>query len=537
MEIISDYLIIGSGVAGLSTALKLASIGSVSIVTKREAEESSTKYAQGGIASVISEVDSFDAHIKDTLQTGSGLSHNDIVEITVKNGPRVIKELLNLGVKFTRRNINSDELDLGKEGGHSKRRIVHAHDMTGQELERVLLHHIQKNSNINSYEHHVAIDLILADKCETPKKCMGAYVLNKKTGEVIKFLAKHTILATGGSGKVYLYTSNPDTATGDGVAMAYRAGAKIANMEFFQFHPTCLYEPKAKNFLISEAVRGEGGILKRIDGTLFMKDYHPQGELAPRDIVSRAIDSELKRTGDDYVYLDISHLKADFIKNRFPGIYSECSKFGFDITQDPIPVVPAAHYQCGGIVTDVWGMVLDFEGLWAVGENSQTGLHGANRLASNSLLEGLVFAERVSMAIKDKKIEQRNYKDIPDWITGDAITSDESVFVTQSWDEIRRLMWNYVGIVRSDRRLLRAKKRIDFIWQEINEYYWKFLVTSDLLELRNIATIADLIIAAASFRKESRGLHYTIDYPKQDNKNWKGEIILQKDSLPKLNKI
>lgn len=529
MVIETDYLIIGSGLGGLSTALRLCEYGEVVILSKREAEEGATKYAQGGIATVWSERDSFESHIEDTLRTGCGLCHKDVVELTVKSGPEVVKELIEWGINFSTLN-KGGQFDLGKEGGHSHRRILHVNDTTGLVLERVLLDKVKESKKITLLEHHMAIDLIRGDKYGGPKRCVGAYVLRKNDAQVIKILARHTILCTGGAGKVYLYTSNPDTATGDGVAMAYRIGAEIANMEFYQFHPTCFYEPKAKNFLISEAVRGEGAILRRIDGERFMLKYHPMVELAPRDIVSRAIDEEMKKTGDEYVLLDLTHLNSNFIKERFPSIYNTCLKYGIDITQEPIPVVPAAHYMCGGVVVDIYGGVKGIEGLWAVGECAHTGLHGANRLASNSLLEALVFSKRVAQAIKNYSYPI--YKNVPDWEVGTAVPSEESVFITQSWDEVRRLMWNYVGIVRSNKRLLRARRRLEIIWEELVEYYWKYLITPDLIELRNIATVAKLIIESASFRKESRGLHYTIDYPYTDDNYWLGDTILRKDSPP-----
>ncbi|MBI5874623.1 MAG: L-aspartate oxidase [Deltaproteobacteria bacterium] len=529
MEIRTDFLVIGSGIAGLSFALKAAKLGTVSLVTKREKRESATFYAQGGIASVLSAEDSFEAHVKDTLEAGAGLCHPDIVEMVVKDGPNRIRELMELGASFTKRTVNNnEELDLGKEGGHSKRRIVHAQDMTGREIEEAVLKAVAAEKNITVYENHIAVDLLTHSKFieKTDEDiCWGAYILDKKTGGVHTFLANATILATGGAGKVYLFTSNPDIATGDGVAIAYRAGAHIANMEFIQFHPTCLYHSKAKSFLISEAVRGEGGILRLKDGTPFMANYHPMKDLAPRDIVARAIDFELKKSGADCVYLDITDKDPAFIKTRFPNIYEKCLSFGFDMTKEPIPVVPAAHYTCGGVLANDYGES-SIKRLFAIGETACTGLHGANRLASNSLLEALVFANRACLKAAELVAKDAAIPRIPAWQTGGAVNSDEAVIISQNWDEVRRFMWNYVGIARSNKRLDRAHRRIENLRAEINEYYWNFTVTSDLLELRNIATVAELIIRCAMLRKESRGLHYNIDYPETDDKNWKRDTII-----------
>jgi len=531
MEVKSDFLVIGSGVAGISFALKAAKFGTVSLVTKREKRESATFYAQGGIASVLSAEDSFEAHVKDTLEAGAGLCHPDVVEMVVRDGPNRIRELMELGARFTKRMVNNiEELDLGKEGGHSKRRIVHAKDMTGKEIEEALLKAVEAEKNITIYENHIAIDLITHSKFVEKLNgdtCWGAYILNKKNGEVYTFLAKAIVLATGGAGKVYLFTSNPDIATGDGIAMACRAGATVANMEFIQFHPTCLYHSRAKSFLISEAVRGEGGILRLKGGTPFMERYHPMKDLAPRDIVARAIDFELKKSGNDCVYLDITHKDPEFIKTRFPNIYEKCLSFGFDMVKEPIPVVPAAHYTCGGVLTNDYGES-SLKRLFAIGETACTGLHGANRLASNSLLEAVVFANRAYT--KAKELMNKSgfaIPNIPAWQAGEAVNSDEAVIISQNWDEVRRFMWNYVGIVRSNKRLERAKTRIENLKREINEYYWNFTVTSDILELRNIATVAELIIKCAMLRKESRGLHYTIDYPETDDINWKKDTILR----------
>jgi L-aspartate oxidase len=518
----------------LTFALKAAAHGRVFIITKREAETTITYHAQGGIASVWSKKDRFALHIEDTLRAGDGLCHLDVVEMVIKNGPERIRELIDWGCHFSPDTEGDEDYDLGMEGGHSQRRILHAQDTTGRELQEILLGRCLENPNIRFFEHFIAIDLIIesrmVNKAVSGKdRCWGAYALDKEGGEVHTFLARSTLLATGGSGKVYIYTSNPDVATGDGVAMAYRAGAAVSGMEFYQFHPTCLYHPEAKSFLISEAVRGEGGILTTRAGRPFMKEYHPRGELAPRDIVARAIDSEMKKSGDDYVLLDITHRPAEFLVKRFPHIHESCLSFGMDITRSPIPVVPAAHYMCGGVVTDPSGRT-DLDQLFAAGEVAFTGLHGANRLASNSLLESLVFAHLASeSAVEEVRAgRDRPFPEAAPWDPGAARTSTEEVVVSQNWDAIRLLMWNYVGIVRSDKRLERAKKRMGLLLEEINEYYYSVLVTSDLIELRNIAALADLIIESASRRLESRGLHYNLDHPDRDDRRWKKDIILRK---------
>jgi len=525
VEVRTDFLVIGSGVAGLSFALKVAAWGKVAMVTKKEIEESNTKYAQGGIASVWSQEDSFDAHIQDTLVAGDGLCHRDVVETVVKNGPDRIRDLINWGVNFTLWEKDKTKYDLAREGGHSKRRIIHAADLTGEEVEKTLAKRVKKNSNIATYENLIAVNLIVREG-----ECWGAYVLDVKKKVVHTFLAKITVLATGGAGKVYLYTSNSDVATGDGIAIAYRAGAKIANMEFMQFHPTCLYHPEAKSFLISEVVRGEGGILRLKDGAPFMHKYHPQKELAPRDIVARAIDHEMKERGDDCVFLDITHRSPEFIKKRFPHIYRRCRSFGFDMTREPLPVVPAAHYTCGGVLTDSNGRS-SLKRLYAVGEVACSGLHGANRLASNSLLEALVFAERTAREAKYTVEEKISFPPISPWDIGHAVDSHEAIMVSHNWDEIRRLMGNYVGIVRSNKRLERAKRRIELLQKEIQGYYWDFIITSDLIELRNIAMVAQLIIDSAIQRKESRGLHYNLDYPSKDDLHWQRDTVIQQKTL------
>ncbi len=527
MRISRDFIVAGSGIAGLTFALKVADQGSVALITKDELEESATRYAQGGIASVMAEDDSCDLHVIDTLEAGRGLCKEDIVRCIVKEGPARIRELIAIGTRFTR--SGEKQYHLSREGGHSKDRILHADDLTGWEIERSLVEAVRNNGNIEIFTHHMAIDLVTRAQLDPSiepglkdDEALGLYVLDESSGEVKTFLGRSILLATGGAGKAYIYTSNPDTATGDGIAMAYRAGAKVANMEFFQFHPTCLYHPKAKSFLISETVRGEGGILRLKNGDTFMEKYHSLGCLAPRDIVARAIDHEMKKSGDDCVYLDVTHIEGYRSRERFPNIYKTCLSLGINLTREPIPVVPAAHYMCGGVRVDVNGQT-NIKRLFASGEVCHSGLHGANRLASNSLLEGLVLSHRAarkSIELIKKSTSVKKIQDqIPDWDSGSAVDSDESVVVSHNWDEVRRLMWNYVGIVRSDKRLHRAQRRIEVLLEEIKEYYWSFNITRDTLELRNIAITAQLIIQGALQRKESRGLHYNLDFPNTD-KSW-----------------
>ena len=542
MKIARDYIVVGSGLAGLTFALKIAEFGTVALVTKDAVEESATRYAQGGIASVMAEDDSVDLHVMDTIEAGRGLCQEDVVRCIVREGPARIRELIQLGTRFTRTQ-GKDSFHLTQEGGHSKRRILHADDLTGWEIERALIEAVRNKPNIEIYPYHMGIDIITRSNIDPSiqpgdkkDEALGLYALNEKTGEVMTFTGKAVLLATGGAGKVYLYTSNPDTATGDGIALAYRAGAKIANMEFFQFHPTCLYHPQAKSFLISEAVRGEGGILRLKNGDTFMESYHTLGCLAPRDVVARAIDYEMKKSGDDCVYLDVTHLEGYRTRERFPNIYKTCKSFGFDMTEQPLPVVPAAHYMCGGVMVDLNGQT-NIARLFASGEVCYSGLHGANRLASNSLLEGLVLSHRAAGKAAElnrpsQELEALQER-LPEWDSGDAVESDESVVVSHNWDEIRRLMWNYVGIVRSDKRLSRARRRVEMLLEEIKEYYWSFNITRDTLELRNIALTAQLIISGALQRKESRGLHYNLDYPRPDDTHEVQNTILQ-DTVQRL---
>jgi L-aspartate oxidase len=515
MNLHFDSVVLGSGIAGLSFALKAAERGSVAIITKKSRAESNTNYAQGGIACVTSQEDSFAMHVRDTLDAGAGLCREDVVRSIVAEGPPRIQELIDRGVRFSEReNSASGELDLGKEGGHSKRRVLHASDMTGREIERALLHAVDENPRIRVFENLVAVDLITSGKAglSGPERCVGVYALDVGERVVKTISAGVVILATGGCGKTYLYTTNPDIATGDGVAMAFRAGVPVANMEMIQFHPTCLYHPFTKSFLISEALRGEGAVLVDAAGQEFMHRYDERASLAPRDIVARAIDAEMKRTGASCVYLDISTKPAEFIRQRFPNIHDYCRNLGIDITTQPIPVVPAAHYQCGGVWTDRDGAT-SLAGLYAVGEVACTGLHGANRLASNSLLEAVVVAHRAALRAAREATAQPVEPVLPEWQQGDAHDPDEMVVITHNWKEIRQLMWDYVGIVRSDKRLKRAESRLRFLRREIQEYYWNFKLTPDLIELRNLALVATLIVASALRRKESRGLHFTLDHP------------------------
>ena len=536
MEYRTDFLIIGSGVAGLSLALKLADLGEVTIITKKRAPETNTFLAQGGIACVLGEDDSFELHIQDTLVVGDGLSKPEIVELVVKQAPERIQELLDLGVPFTRDPKDPRKLHLTLEGGHSRRRVVHVEDHTGRELEQVLLHHASQNPRIHILEGHLAVDLITLCKvyrgCPREvlgyERCLGAYVLEEASGQIHTFLAKVVILATGGAGKVYLYTSNADVATGDGIALAYRAGCRVANLEFVQFHPTCLYHPQAKNFLISEALRGEGAILLDPFGQPFMHKYDPERkDLAPRDIVARAIDFELKKSGKKHVYLDISHKPRDFIIKRFPHIYQTCLRYGIDITKEPIPVVPAAHYFCGGVITNRFAQT-DIKGLYAVGECSCTGLHGANRLASNSLLEALVFAHQAAKHLHNEwpYLKRFTFPPVPAWDPGGAVDMDEKVLISHNWDAIRRLMWNYVSIVRTEQRLRLARRLMKTILEEIEAHYWRYILTRDFIELRNIAHVAKLVIECALRRKESRGTHYIVEYPTKNDQNFRQDTIL-----------
>ncbi len=532
-----DVLIVGSGVAGMSLALNLAGRASVAIVTKRSLCDTNTRHAQGGIAAVLDPADSFDAHKADTLVAGAGLCAQEVVELVVAAGPAAIEKLVDRGVALDRG--SSGSLELTREGGHSARRIAHAHDLTGAAIQEALAQQIRDHADIEVFEDHLAIDLITGARLARGRgrgvagspddAVLGAYVLDVKGNRVVPFAAPIVVLATGGAGKVYRYTTNPDIATGDGVAMAWRAGARVSNMEFFQFHPTCLYHPKEKSFLISEACRGEGGILRTASGQAFMPSYHALKDLAPRDIVARAIDNELKRSGDECVFLDMTHLPGDFLAERFPNIYGTCKELGIDLRSEPIPVVPAAHYMCGGVQVDTEGQT-SIRGLLAIGECTCTGLHGANRLASNSLLEGVVYADRAArrvIALLAQGPAEPHFE-VPDWDTGDARNPDEAVVIHHSWEEIRSLMSNYVGIVRTNRRLQRAKRRLELLYNEIREDYWRFYLSPDLIELRNICMVARLVVDCALVRQESRGLHYSTDYPETDDANWRHDTVMRR---------
>ena len=533
MTAYSDVLIIGSGVSGLSFALKVARFSRVTLITKKKKADSATNLAQGGVAAVLSVEDSVEAHVTDTLVSGDGLCNEEIVRIVTTEGPARVRELVEFGVRF-QKGEHGEEFDLGMEGGHSTRRVAHASDLTGKEIERALLAQIAQHPNIEVLENHLAIDLLIESKAlgrerQEGDRCLGAYVLNRITGEVETRLAGVTVLCTGGCGKVYLYTTNPDIATVDGVAMAYRAGARVANLEFIQFHPTCFFNREAKNFLISEAVRGEGGVLINQQGEAFMTKYDPRGDLATRDAVARGIDAEMKASGADCVFLDITHKPARFLMERFPNIYQTCKQYGVDLTIKPIPVVPAAHYMCGGVLVDEWGRT-SLGNLLAFGETACTGLHGANRLASNSLLEAVVFAHRGALWLQDHIAEVRNLPSlrVDDWRTGGAAVLDESVLVKHNWDQVRQLMWNYVGIVRRTKRLELMQNRLTWMLQEIKDHFYDYLLTPDLVELRNLAVVAELIVQSASRRKESRGLHYILDYPDKNDRDFLRDTVLQK---------
>lgn len=541
MEI--DFLVVGSGIAGLSYALKCAELGTVVVVTKKQEVDSATNLAQGGIAAVLEGSDSFASHVEDTLLAGAGLCDEDVVRMVVEGGPGRVEELVALGVDFVRDGETSSGYSLGREGGHSHRRVAHSYDLTGREIERALIEKVRRHSGIQMCEEHVAIDLLLVDgtfggwEGGNGQKCVGAYVM--EDGKVKAYRAKVTALCTGGVGKVYLYTTNPDIATGDGIAMAFRAGAVVQNMEFVQFHPTCLYHSQEKSFLISEAVRGEGGVLVGGDGKPFMAKYDDRKDLATRDTVARAIDKELKESGEESVYLDISHRSSEYLKERFPTIYEKCMERGIDITKEKIPVVPAAHYMCGGVKTDMSGRS-SVPGLLILGETACTGLHGGNRLASNSLLEAVVFADRAAKYCSTvwPSLKRVALPSVDEWESGNARELSEEVLINHNWSAIRRVMWNYVGIVRSMERLELAKKRMEFIYDEINLHYRKYIMTPNLVELRNISLASLLIIQSAMYRKESRGLHFVVDYPeksdsavqtifrkKSNESNWEIEML------------
>ena len=517
-----DVVIVGSGAAGLSTALHLPTSVSVAILAKNNAEQYSSYFAQGGISAVLEPDDSVELHTADTIIAGAGLCDEEVVSFTTGAGKQSIQWLADLGMPFTRdrQEISDSGFHLTREGGHSKRRVAHAADATGKALQQTLLAHVHEQSNITIFDQHIAIDLICKNK-----KCRGLYALNQNDQHVDVFSAQKIMLATGGASKVYLYTSNPDGSTGDGIAMAWRAGCRVANMEFIQFHPTCLYHPEAKSFLITEAIRGEGGILCLPDGERFMQRFDERAELAPRDIVARAIDHEMKRLGIDCVYLDISHKSRAFIKSHFPTIYENCRKFDIDITSQPIPVVPAAHYTCGGIMIDTNGQA-DIENLYAAGEVTYSGLHGANRMASNSLLECLVFARSSAEHMSGSLSAKFKHHALPYWDESQVTDSDEDIVVSHNWEELRRFMWDYVGIVRTNKRLERALNRTRLLMREINDYYGNYKISPDLLELRNLVVVAELIIRSAMLRKESRGLHFTLDYLQTDDESPSPTILV-----------
>ena len=524
-----DFIVVGSGIAGLSFALRACQHGKVAILTKKEASKTNTSWAQGGMCCVKAPEDSFEDHVADTLEAGAGLCPQEVVHTIVSEGPAVVDELIAWGVQFDK--DKTGKFALGREGGHGKRRILHHKDTTGREIETKLLQAAREEKKIDFYEHHFAIDLVTTAKLgfATTPRCVGIYALDEESGEVITFRSDRVILCTGGSGRVFIYTTNPTVATGDGVAMAWRAGCEVANMEFVQFHPTCLYHHQEKSFLITEAMRGEGAELIDRDGRAFMKEYHRRGSLAPRDIVARAIDREIKKTGSPCVFLDITHKPRKYLVDRFPNIYETCKRLDIDIAKEPIPVVPAAHYQCGGAATDVNGAT-SLPGLWAVGEVACTGLHGANRLASNSLLEGAVVSrraldnclEKLPLSEKPEKIK------LPEWESGDVTDVDELVVIYHNWDEIRRLMWDYVSIVRTGKRLQRAATRLHNLQREVQEFYWNFRVTAELLELRNLVEVATLIVDSAARRKESRGAHFTLDFPEPNDEEFAKDTILSR---------
>jgi len=527
-----DVLIIGSGAAGLSSALQLSDLGSIAVLSKGALPEGSTFYAQGGIAAVLDDQDSIKSHVNDTLVAGANLCDKEAVEFTVSHSKEAIEWLIDNGVQFSWDN-KGQQYHLTREGGHSHRRVIHTADATGKEVQTSLVDAVKAQPSIHLFEQYNAIDLITDKKFShnESNQCYGVYALNRDTNEVEVFQSRFVILATGGASKVYLYTSNPDVSSGDGIALAWRAGCSVANLEFNQFHPTCLYHPQAKNFLITEAIRGEGGHLLRPDGSRFMKEVHSMAELAPRDIVARAIDHEMKRLGTDCMYLDISHRPAKFIKDHFPTIYQRCLELGIDITKEPIPIVPAAHYTCGGVNVDLTGKS-DIDGLYAVGEVACTGLHGANRMASNSLLECLVFAKAAADDIRNKWHIHKDIPEAPSWDASRVTDSDEEVVVSHNWHELRHLMWNYMGIVRTNKRLERAERRIKLLQQEIDEYYVNFRVTSNLLELRNLVMVAELMVRCAISRHESRGLHFTLDYPDIDPALNNKATIIRPSSKP-----